>query len=265
MIGFTWNVNGIRAALRKGFLDWFHASQGDIYCLQEIKARTEQLGPEILAPNGYFGTWFPAEKAGYSGVAVLSRERPQAIWRGLGSDWMDREGRVLSIEFEDYILVNAYFPHSRREKARLPEKLAFCQRFHDWCRELEPNRKPLWLCGDFNIAHRDIDLANPKANRDNAGFLPEERAWLDDLLADGFVDVFRRFEPGAGHYSWWSYRKGVRERNIGWRIDYHLLSPALAARTRRAAYLPQVMGSDHCPAIIELDLPDESSAIDFEA
>jgi len=253
VIGYSWNVNGIRAAVRKGFLDWLRQSAGDFYCLQEIKARLDQLEPVMAELDPYHAYWFPAERAGYAGVGVISRREPVRVWRGIGCDWADREGRVITLEYDHFVLVNAYFPHSRREKQRLPEKLEFCERYLQWCRTLSERGKPLWLCGDFNIAHREIDLANPKQNRDNAGFLPEERDWFDALLNAGYVDIFREFESGGGHYSWWSYRKGVRERNIGWRIDYHVLSQSLAARALRATYLPQVMGSDHCPVMLELD------------
>lgn len=249
---FSWNVNGIRAAARKGLLDWVAQSGGDVYCWQEIKARTEQLDRDLAQPEGFDAYWQPAEKPGYSGVAAWTRRQPQRVFAGLGNEEIDREGRVLGLDYGSFVLLNAYFPNSQREHARLPFKLAFCRAIQEVCTDIVQSGRHIVLTGDFNIAHEEIDLANPKENQNNAGFLPEERKWMDTFLSSGFVDVFRRFVPEGGHYTWWSYRKGVRERNIGWRLDYFCVDEAFLDRIVEVGHLPAVMGSDHCPVFLEV-------------
>jgi exodeoxyribonuclease III len=248
----SWNVNGIRAAARGGFLQWFAREEADLVCVQEIKAVPEQLEESVLHPLGYHSFWHPAEKAGYSGVAIYSKTEPLKVTSGIGDPTIDSEGRVLMAEFPAFTLVNTYFPNSQRDHARLGYKLAFCDRLHKFLDGLREQGNSVVLCGDFNIAHREIDLRNPKSNQNNAGFLPEERAWMDRFLSAGYIDTFRRFEPGPGHYSWWSYRPGVREKNVGWRLDYHVVDPGLEERLSAAYIQPAITGSDHCPVGLEL-------------
>lgn len=248
----TWNVNGIRAAQRSGFLKWFERENADIVCLQEIKARAEQLEESVLHPLGYHSAWHSAEKAGYSGVAILSRREPLEIRYGMGIPEIDREGRVLVAEYPSLTVVNAYFPNSQRDHARLDFKLFFCDRMLELLERLRSKGKNVAVCGDFNIAHQPIDLRNPKSNEDNAGFLPEERAWITRLIDKGWVDAFRLFTKGPGHYTWWSYRPGVRARNIGWRLDYFFVNLESRGRLREARHHGEVMGSDHCPVSLEL-------------
>jgi exodeoxyribonuclease-3 len=249
-----WNVNGIRASAKKGFEKWFSAADADVVCLQEIKATPEQLDEFLLHPNRYHSYWHPAEKPGYSGVALYARREPDRVVHGLGIPDFDREGRVLTAEFGDIAVISAYFPNSQREHTRLGYKLEFCGAMLEHCRALVEKGKSIVLCGDYNIAHEEIDLKNPKSNRDNAGFLPEERAWMTKFLGSGFVDTFRHFEKGGGYYTWWSYRPGVREKNIGWRLDYHCVNDALMDRVKASHIHCDVVGSDHCP--VELILRD---------
>lgn len=250
---YSWNVNGIRAAERGGFLKWFESVSADAVCLQEVKARPEQVGESLLHPMGYHSYWHCAEKPGYSGVTLYSRKEPVSVREGMGIAEVDSEGRVLIAEYADFTLINAYFPNSRRDHSRLPYKKRFCAAMLRFCQDLRAQGKNVVLCGDYNIAHQEIDLKNPKTNTDNAGFLPEERAWMDEFIGGaGYIDTFRSFHPEPGHYTWWSYRPGVREKNVGWRIDYFCVNPELKARLKSADHQPQVKGSDHCP--IELVL-----------
>jgi exodeoxyribonuclease-3 len=249
---FSWNVNGIRACGRKGFLDWFQSQAPDIVCVQETKARPEQLEEDLLHPPGFHSYWHSAQKKGYSGVATYTTRRPLSVTEGIGVDKIDDEGRVLITEFRGFALFNAYFPNSQHGHARLPYKLRFCRAIHELMDEYRAQGKNTVICGDFNIAHSEIDLANPKANVDNPGFLPEERAWMDEFVAADYVDTFRRRNKEGGHYTWWSYRQGVRERNIGWRLDYFFANPEFCRRIKNAFIQPGVMGSDHCPIGLEL-------------
>lgn len=248
----SWNVNGIRAAKQKGFLDWLAAEQPDILCVQETKAHPEQLSQDLLAPPGYTVYWASAERKGYSGVATFVKETalPQAVNVGFGYETYDNEGRVIATQHPDFILFNVYFPNGGRDLKRVDYKLAFYRDLLKHCQNLQAKGQQIIIGGDFNTAHQEIDLANPKANQKNTGFLPEERAWVDHYLAAGFRDVFREFNQETGQYSWWSYRSGARERNIGWRIDYFLVTEGLAVQS--AYLLPEVMGSDHCPVVLKL-------------
>lgn len=250
----SWNVNGLRACERSGFLDWFKTQSADMICLQETKAFPEQLSGFLRYPDGYQALWHPAQKPGYSGVAIYTRHEPLHVQTGIGIPEIDAEGRVLVAEFKNFVLVNSYFPNSQRDHARLDYKLAFCNQMLKFLEALRAKGKNVVLCGDFNIAHRAIDLKNPKSNENNAGFLPEERAWMDKFLATGYVDTFRHFTPDPGHYTWWSYRPGVREKNIGWRLDYHVVNEEFRDRLSSATIQCEIRGSDHCP--VQLDIKD---------
>ncbi len=248
----SWNVNGIRAVQKKGFWDWFENEKADIVCLQETKARPEQLDEKSLHPLKYHSVWSSAEKAGYSGVAVYFKKEPLDVIEGLGKKEFDLEGRVIQLVYKDFVLINAYFPNSQREHTRLPYKLKFCdlilKRSQKWIKE----GKNVILCGDYNIAHTELDLKNPKTNQSNAGFLPEERDWMTKFLKAGFKDIFRRYWPEPDHYTWWSYRPGVRDRNIGWRLDYHCINSEFEDRIKASEHQPHVRGSDHCPVLLKL-------------
>lgn len=248
----SWNVNGLRACSRYGFGKWFEREAADVVCLQEIKARPEQLPPEMVRPKGYHAFWHPAEKPGYSGNAIFTRKEPEAVRYGLGIKKFDREGRVLTVEFKNYTVISSYFPNSQRDHARLDYKLAFCKAFEKHVERERARGKSVVMCADWNIAHTELDLKNAKANMKNAGFLPAEREWMSRFLGAGYVDAFRHFEPGPGHYTWWSYRPGIRERNIGWRLDYFLVDQDSRKRLRAAHHQHQVLGSDHCPVVIDL-------------
>lgn len=248
----SWNVNGLRSVHKKGFADWFREQKADVVCLQEIKARPEQLEPSARNPGRYHGFWHPAEKPGYSGVAVFTKREPKAVRYGLGVKKFDREGRVMAVEFENYIVVNSYFPNSQRDHARLPFKLEFCAAFEKFIAGERRRGKTVLMCADWNIAPTELDLKNAKANQKNAGFLPEERAWMARFLGQGYVDSFRHFTVDPGHYTWWSNRPGVRQRNIGWRLDYFLVDGDSKSRLRTAKHQTSVMGSDHCPVFLEI-------------
>lgn len=248
----SWNVNGLRSCGGKGFADWFAGQAADVVCLQEIKAKREQLPAELVNPSRYHSFWHSAEKPGYSGVAIFTKKEPLDVRYGIGHKAIDREGRVVAAEFKNYIVVSSYFPNSQRDHARLDFKLDFCKRFLRFC-EMEKQRgKTLIICGDLNIAHTEIDLKNPQANRKNAGFLPQERAWMSHFLQNGYLDAFRQFTLNPGHYTWWSQRPGVRERNIGWRLDYFLSDANSRSRLVKSQHQTAVMGSDHCPISLEI-------------
>jgi exodeoxyribonuclease-3 len=245
----SWNVNGLRAVLRKNFLDYLDQEQPDLLCLQETKCSPDDV--EQLWPSAYTTFWNTAEKKGYSGIAIFTRNRPLAVTQGIGQPAHDREGRVLTAEFADFFLVNVYTPNSQRELTRLAYRQEWDRDFLRYLKQLG-RRKPVIFCGDLNVAHTELDLANPKANVHNHGFTPEERAGFSALVKAGFVDTFREFELGGGHYTWWSQMSGARARNVGWRLDYFLLSAALRPRLKRAFIQPDIPGSDHCPVGIEL-------------
>ncbi|MDR3311637.1 MAG: exodeoxyribonuclease III [Spirochaetaceae bacterium] len=252
---YSWNVNGIRAAEKKGFVPWLLGSGADVVCVQEIKARPEQLSAELRNPAGggvsYRSFWAPAKRPGYSGVAIYSKIDPDQV-SVLGNAAFDDEGRVLAARYGNLVVIGAYFPNSRDAGARLPYKLDFCAAILDYCRALVAAGRNIVLCGDYNIAHRPIDLARPRENEGNAGYLPEERAWMDTFTSSGFVDTFRHFHPEPQQYTWWSYRMNARENNVGWRIDYHCVNQGFLSAVRESFILPQVFGSDHCPVGIAL-------------
>jgi len=245
----SWNVNGLRSCVKKGFEDFARTCDADVICLQEVRASALQVDLDL---PGFTQFWHPAQRSGYSGTLILSRQPVQAVFPGLLDPGLDTEGRVLTAEFEEVFVVNVYTPNVQRTLSRLEYRTGtWDPAFLKFLRALE-KRKPVVFCGDLNVAHQEIDLANPAANRGNAGFTDEERADFDLLLAAGFIDTFRVFEAGGGHYTWWSNRKGVRERNIGWRIDYFLVSGVLRSSLRSAGILAQVRGSDHCPVTLDL-------------
>ena len=251
----SWNVNGLRACERNGFTEWFRGASPDVMCMQEVRAELPQLPEHCQAPEGYHTSWNPAAKKGYSGVATWSRHAPKAVKLGLEHPESDSEGRVIVTEFEHFALYNIYFPNGGRTLERVPFKLEFYRHLmNQLAARLEAGDRVI-VGGDFNTAHRAIDLANPKANEKMTGFLPEERAAIDEFLALGFRDVLRDRNPEAkGLYTWWSNRPGVRERNVGWRIDYFLVSENLVDRVVDATILPEVKGSDHCPVVLELEV-----------
>ncbi len=250
---YSWNVNGIRATLGKGLAQFVETHNPDILCLQETKARAEQVGlPEVFAP--YHAFWNSAQKAGYSGTAIFSKIEPLRVDYGLGVAEHDQEGRVIAAEFADFTCVTVYTPNAQDELKRLDYRLAWDAAFLRYLRELEQQRgKPVVCCGDFNVSVEEIDLARPRENRRNPGFSDEERESFRQLLRAGFTDTFRHFYPDRREaYSWWSYRAGARERNIGWRLDYFLMSAAQLPQLREARIHPEVLGSDHCPVAIQL-------------
>ncbi|MBI5386722.1 MAG: exodeoxyribonuclease III [Verrucomicrobia bacterium] len=246
----SWNVNGLRAILGKNFLDYLAQEDPDVLCLQETRCQPDEVEP--LWPDAYTTYWNTAEQAGYAGTAIFTKARPLEISTGLDVAEHDREGRVLTAEFTDFFLVNVYVPNSRRDLRRLPYRQRWDRSFLRHLKKLQ-RRKPVIFCGDLNVAHTEFDLANPKANVGQHGFTHEERTGFSAFVRAGFLDTFREFEKGGGHYTWWSQMPGVRERNVGWRIDYFLLSPALRPRLKRAFIRADVLGSDHCPVGIELE------------
>lgn len=247
----SWNVNGIRAALNKGMADFVASEAPDILCLQETKAREEQV--ELpLEFGAYKSFWNSADKPGYSGTAIFTKEKPINFIPGFGIDEHDKEGRVITLEYPDFFLVNVYTVNAQDGLRRLPYRLEWDAAFRGHLKKLSET-KPVIFCGDLNVAHNEIDLARPQANRRSAGFSDEERASFSELLESGFIDSFRHFHPDKTEaYSWWSYRGGARQRNVGWRIDYFGVAPALADRMRDATILPHVMGSDHCPVVLTI-------------
>jgi exodeoxyribonuclease-3 len=245
----SWNVNGLRSVLRKNFLDYLAKEEPDILCLQETKAGPDDV--EQLWPAAYVTHWNTAQKKGYSGTVIFTKERPLAVTRGIGMAEHDNEGRVLTAEYGGFFLVNVYVPNSKRELTRLAYRQKWDRDFLRYLKKLE-RKKPVIFCGDLNVAHTEIDLANPKSNVRNHGFTPEERAGFTAFVNAGFLDTFREFEKAGGHYTWWSPLSNARTRNVGWRIDYFLISAALRPRLKRAFIRQDILGSDHCPVGIEL-------------
>jgi exodeoxyribonuclease-3 len=249
----TWNVNGIRAALGKGLREWLVAESPDVFCLQEIKATPLQLTDEQKDFPGYSVIWNPAERLGYSGVATFCQKEPLEVSLGLDAPRFDIEGRVIRTRHPDFLLYNIYFPNGQRGQERVDYKLDFYSRLLDICDELHTAGENIIITGDFNTAHMPIDLRNPKENETNSGFLPEERFWVAKYLEHGFVDIYRRLYPERIQYTWWTYRMAARQRNVGWRIDYFLVSEKLAARVKDVIIHDQIQGSDHCPVTLLID------------
>ena len=246
----SWNVNGLRACVGKGFLDYFRQADADVFCLQETKLQAGQID---LPAEGYHSYWNYAEKKGYSGTAVFSKREPLAVTYGLGIEEHDHEGRVITLEYPEFWLVTVYTPNSQDGLARLDYRMRWEEDFLAYMKELEKN-KPVAVCGDLNVAHCEIDLKNPKTNRKNAGFTDQEREKFSVLLENGFIDTYRFLYPEKIEYSWWSYRFRAREKNAGWRIDYFLISEGLKDRLLDAKIHTEVMGSDHCPVELDLDI-----------
>jgi exodeoxyribonuclease-3 len=245
----SWNVNGLRACVKNGFMDFFNGGDFDIVGLQEIKMLPEQADFSFA---GYNAFWNSAEKKGYSGTLVLSKKEPLSVTYGMGIDEHDREGRIIALEFEKFFFVTVYTPNSKRELLRLDYRMVWENDFREY---LNKFNKPVVVCGDLNVAHKEIDIKNPKANVKNAGFTPQEREKMTELLASGFVDTFRHLYPDKKDaYSWWSYMGGARGRNVGWRLDYFLVSDALKKNIRDATILPEIFGSDHCPVGLKLEV-----------
>ena len=253
---YSWNVNGIRAACKKGFWDWLQEVQPDVLGLQETKISAHQLTDEMKAPPGYHTFWSHAERPGYSSVALFTKEKPLAVHYGLGIDRFDREGRVIIGEYPEFTLFNIYHPNGQRDAERLQYKLDFYDAFLAHVDALRDQGKPLVMCGDYNTAHQPIDLARPKANEKTSGFLPVERAWMDRYTEHGYLDTFRLFYPDKpDEYSWWNMRSRARERNVGWRLDYFFITPDLKNNLTNAAIHQNIHGSDHCPVSINLAFP----------
>lgn len=245
----SWNVNGLRACMGKGFMDYFDKMDADIFCLQEIKLQQGQIALDL---NGYNQYWNYAEKKGYSGTAVFTKQKPLSAKNGIGINEHDKEGRVITLEFNDFFLVNVYTPNSQPELARLGYRMIWEDAFFDYIKQLD-NSKAVILCGDLNVAHQEIDLKNPKTNRRSAGFSDEEREKISRMLSSGFVDTFRHFYPDmADSYTWWSYMGRARENNTGWRIDYFITSEKLKGSLKDAQIHAEILGSDHCPVVLEL-------------
>lgn len=248
----SWNVNGIRAAYKKGFLDWFKKEKPDILCVQETKANPDQLTDDLINVDGYQSYFSSAEKKGYSGVVTYTKINPLKVLKGIGIKKFDSEGRFLITEFDEFILFNIYFPNGKASKERLKYKMEFYDEFLKHCKKLLRQGKKIVVCGDVNTAHKEIDLARPKENSEISGFLPEEREWIDKFLAAGFIDTFRMFNHEPENYTWWDQLTRARERNVGWRIDYFYASENLKPNIKSAAIHSSVMGSDHCPVELQL-------------
>lgn len=250
----SFNVNGIRAIEKKGFFDWVHKESPDVLCLQETKAHKEQLSDKILNQEGYDSYWTDCQvKKGYSGVAVYTKIKPNQVEHGIGIPEFDDEGRIIKLHFDDFILFNVYFPNGGRGNTRVPYKMRFYDAFYKHCQNLLSEGKKVIVTGDVNTAHREIDLARPKNNEKNTGFLPEEREWVSQFIELGFHDTFRMFEKGPDNYTWWDYKTRARDRNVGWRIDYFFVSDNMKNQVKHAGIMNDVMGSDHCPVFIDLE------------
>lgn len=247
----SWNVNGLRACVQKGFLDFFYSIDADFFCIQESKLQAGQIDLDL---PGYHQYWNYAEKKGYSGTAIFAKNKALSVSYGIGIEEHDREGRVITLEYDNFYLVTCYTPNSQNELKRLPYRMQWEDDFREYLKTLDA-KKPVVLCGDLNVAHNEIDLKNPKTNRKNAGFSDEERAKMTELLGSGFTDTFRYFYPDAeGIYSWWSYRFKAREKNAGWRIDYFITSKRINDKLKKAAIHTDVLGSDHCPVEVDIEL-----------
>jgi len=249
----SWNVNGLRSVHRKGFLDWFIEVQPDIFCAQEVKANPDQLDEKLRLIDGYFPYFNPAGKKGYSGVAIYTKVKPKSVDYGIGIERFDSEGRILVADYGTFMLFNIYFPNGRRSKERLTYKMEFYEAFLEHVDELHRKGRNIIVTGDFNTAHKEIDLARPKPNQGTSGFLPMEREWMDKFISKGFVDTFRIFDQTSGNYTYWDQISRARERNVGWRIDYFFVNNRTQNSVMSASICHQIMGSDHCPIELEIN------------
>jgi exodeoxyribonuclease-3 len=248
----SWNVNGLRAVHRKGFLEWFKSEEPHILCLQETKVPYDQLPKALKRVDGYHTYFCEAERKGYSGVAIYSKIKPKNVEYGFGIPKFDNEGRILIADYEDFVLLNIYFPNGKMSQERLDYKLEFYDALLDHANKLKTEGRNVVICGDLNTAHKEIDIARPKANEKISGFLPVERSWIDKFLENGYLDTFRMFNNEPGQYTWWSYRTRARERNVGWRLDYFFVNEKFKDEVKSAGIFNDVMGSDHCPVYLEL-------------
>lgn len=248
----SYNVNGIRAAINKDFFKWLKASNPDVICIQETKAHPEQVDLEPLKKLGYQDYWFSAEKKGYSGVAIFTKTEPDHVEYGMGIEIYDREGRTLRVDFGDLSIMSVYMPSGSSGEERQAFKMKWLDDFYVYINELKNKRKKLVISGDYNICHKAIDIHNPVSNKNSSGFLPEERAWLDKFVDSGFIDTFRYFNQDPDHYTWWSYRFNARKKNLGWRIDYHMVTESLSQKLENALILADAVHSDHCPITLEI-------------
>lgn len=248
----SYNVNGIRAAMKKGLIDWISAAQPDVLCLQEVKALQEQVDLTPLQEMGYEAHWFSAEKKGYSGVAILTRITPTRVVPGMGMEVYDREGRVIRADYDDFSVISVYMPSGSSGEERQAFKMQWLTDFGDYIADLRKVVPNLIISGDYNICHEAIDIHNPVSNKNSSGFLPEERQWMSDFIATGMIDTFRMHNPDPHNYTWWSYRAGARGKNLGWRIDYHMATESLRKRVTRSGILSDALHSDHCPILVEI-------------
>ena len=248
----TYNLNGIRAAMSKGLIDWISQVSPDVLCVQEIKANPDQVGVFEFQELGYHHYWYPAQKKGYSGVAIFTKQKPKHIEYGCGIKEYDDEGRILRIDFEEFSVMSVYHPSGSSGDLRQAFKMEWLEAFLNYINQLKATYPKLVICGDFNICHKAIDIHNPKSNANTSGFLPEEREWMEQFINSGFVDSFRHFNQEPHQYSWWSYRAGSRAKNLGWRIDYNFVTDNLKNRISRSVILPSAIHSDHCPVLLEM-------------
>lgn len=251
---FSWNVNGLRAIHKKGFIKWFLREKPDILCIQETKATKEQLPRSLKTIEGYYSYFCEAQKKGYSGVAIYTKIKPKKVEYGFGISKFDNEGRILIADYKDFILLNIYFPNGKMSAERLAYKLEFYDTLLNYANKLKEGDKNVIICGDLNTAHKEIDIARPKANEKISGFLPEERAWIDKFLSKGYIDTFRMFNKNPDQYTWWSYRSRARQRNVGWRLDYFFVNEEFKDNVQSSYILSDVTGSDHCPVGLDLKL-----------
>ncbi len=248
----SYNVNGIRAALSKGFMDWFETEMPDVIHIQETKALQEQVDVDMLRMYGYDIYWNAAERRGYSGVATFTKIRPKQVIQGIGNEFFDSEGRFLRLDFDDFTLINSYFPSGTSGDIRQEKKEEYLELVLNYTNELRKTQPNIILSGDYNICHKPIDINYPEKHETMSGFLPQEREWMDRFVDSGFVDSFRQFNSQPEQYSWWSYRSGAKVKNLGWRIDYHMVSTPFAAQLKSARIIPEISFSDHCPIVVEL-------------
>lgn len=248
----TYNINGLRAAIKKGFPQWVKATDPDIICLQEIKSTPADFKEDVFAPLGYKCYWNPAIKKGYSGVAIFSKIEPKNFCIGCGIDKYDVEGRVIRLDFDDFSIINVYMPSGSSGQHRQAFKFEWLNDFYNYINDLKIEIPNLIICGDYNICHQAIDIHNPKSNANSSGFLPEERAWMEKFFCNGFIDTFRYFNREPHNYTWWSYRAGARKKNLGWRIDYHAVTLTMESRLKRSVILKEAVHSDHCPVLLEI-------------